>query len=97
VGVIRNRSFFVAGANEIERLQHSSGMVPMSVGEHDALDQIEVQAEPARVALERISLRSTVEEYAVLHVSAGRRDQQRKAVARAAKRVTGQFPHPVPL
>src|SRR5580658_2930774 len=67
------------------------------MGKYDAFDQFQVRAEPGRVTLEGIFLRSTVEKNASPRVSPGRRDQQGKAVAGTAKRVARQLPHPVPL
>ena len=87
--IVRDRPASIAAANKVERLQHSSGMIPVSVGEHDALDDAQIDAQPPGIALERIFLRSAVEKNRVPARSPGSRYKEGKAVTGAAKRVTG--------
>ncbi len=50
--IVRNRPASIAAPHEVERFQHSSGMIPVSVGQHNALDDAQIDAEPPGIALE---------------------------------------------
>ena len=86
--IVRNRLASIAAPHEVERFQHSSGMIPVSVGQHNALDDAQIDTGPPGIALERIFLRPAVEKNRVAARSAGSRYKEGKAVTGAAKRVT---------
>src|ERR1041385_478842 len=93
MGVIGQIAVSPVGAYEIDSAQHPSGMIPMAMREHDALDDAEIEAELPGVALECVGLRPGVEQDRVRNAVAMRRDQARQAVIGAADALAGQNAH----
>src|SRR5271154_2945317 len=95
--VVRNVFSTIPATYQIERFEHPSGVIPMSMGEYDALYRAKVDTEASGIALECIFFRSRIEQHGMPEWPAVRGDQIREAVSGAAETVTGEFVHPVAL
>ncbi len=68
-------------------------MVPMTMREHDALDDAKIDAELTRIAHEGVGLRPGIEQNGVSHAVAMGGDQARQAMIGAANALAGKNAH----
>src|SRR5262249_2321469 len=84
-------------ADHVDRAQHSSRMIPVSMRKDDAFYDPEIQSEPVSISLERIGLRPGVEQDRMAGVSAIRSNQAGKPVTGTTDAPSRKNAHPFPV
>jgi hypothetical protein len=97
MGVIGQVAVAPVGADHVDGRQHAAGMVPVPVRQHDGFNAGEIDAELARIALERVRLRPGIEQQGVRLPAAMGRDQAGQSVIGAADALAGKHAHSLAL